>query len=106
MLVEVYSDSHALLEAFKLSKYFNEKHLWIDIAALKEYISTNVINNIKWIKLSDQLASILTKQRADLLPLINALNDGFTYAIWPRITITVKDLMLVYAYDSPHSSCV
>ena len=85
-------------------KYVKEKHLQTDIAALKKYISTNVIKNIKWIKSSDQLADILTKQSANLLPLINALNDGFIYLIWPRIML--KDLRLVYTYDSPHNSCV
>ena len=46
-----------------------------------------MINNIKWIKLPDQLADILTKQSPDPLPLINALNDGFTW-------VSVKFLMV------------
>ena len=65
------------MHALKSSKDVNEKCLRINITALKEYISTNAINNSKWIKLSDQLADILTKQSTNLLPLINALNDGF-----------------------------
>ena len=75
--VEVYTENQSLVHALKSSKDVNEKCLRINITALKEYISTNAINNSKWIKLSDQLADILTKQSTNLLPLINALNDGF-----------------------------
>ena len=101
MPVEIYSVNQSLLDALRSSTNVSEKRLWIDIAALKEYISTNEINEIKWIKLSNQLADKSTKQSANPPYLINALSDGL---FDPEKSSS--DLSLVYAFDSPKSSCV
>ena len=75
--VEIYTVNQSLSDALISSKNVNEKRLRMDMAALKEYISTDEITEIKWIKLSDQLADKSTKQSANPPHLINALGDDF-----------------------------
>ena len=74
--IEVFIDNQSLLDALKSSKYVNEKRLRIDIAASKEYVINKDINNIKWIKSSEQLANILTKSTANSLSLVKVLSNG------------------------------
>ena len=74
--IEVFIDNQSLLDALKSSKYVNEKRLRIDIAALKEYVINKDVNNIKWIKSSEQLADILTKSTANSLSLVKVLSNG------------------------------
>ena len=49
---------HALINSDKLSQY---RRLRTDIAAIKEMIKTNVIQNVRWIQSTGQLANCLTK---------------------------------------------
>ena len=77
MQVEIYTVNQSLSDALISLKNVNEKRLQMDMAALKEYISTDEITEIKWIKLSDQLADKSTKQSANTPHLINALSDDF-----------------------------
>lgn len=57
-------------------KTCGQKRLQINIAAFKDYIK-KYINNIKWIKLLEQLADILTKGSANSLPLIKVLSNSY-----------------------------
>ena len=47
MLVNWFTDNKSLYNAIKSSKYAQNKQLWIDIAAAKELISPNEIENVE-----------------------------------------------------------
>lgn len=74
--VEVFTDNQSLLDPLKCSRYVGQKRLQINIAAFKDYIN-KYINNIKWIKLLEQLADILTKGSANSLSLIKILSNSY-----------------------------
>lgn len=77
LLIEILTDNQSLVDALKSSKYENEKSFCIDIAALKQYISTNEVTSVNWVNGSEQLSDMLTKHSANSSPLIRFLNWGF-----------------------------
>ena len=76
MLVNWFTDNKSLYNAIKSSKYAQNKQLWIDIAAAKELISPNEIENIEWIITKQQLADPLTKSGANTKLLLNTIITG------------------------------
>ena len=63
---------HALMNSDKLSQY---KYLWIDTVAIKELIKTNIIQNVRWIQSTNQLANCLTKRSVDRKSLVELLKN-------------------------------
>ena len=66
---------HALINSDKLSQY---KYIWIDTAAIKEMIKTNIIQDVRWIQSTNQLANCLTKQGVDRKSLVELLKNEFS----------------------------
>ena len=63
---------HALTTTDKLSQ---DKCLQIDIAAIKEMIKANVVQDVRWIQSSGQLPNCLTKRGADRKSLAELLKN-------------------------------
>ena len=66
---------HALINSDKLSQY---KYIWIDTAAIKEIIKTNIIQDVRWIQSTNQLANCLTKQGVDRKSHVELLKNEFS----------------------------
>ena len=66
---------HALINSDKLSQY---KYIWIDTAAIKEMIKTNIIQDVRWIQSTNQLANCLTKRGVDRKSLVELLKNEFS----------------------------
>lgn len=59
-----YTDNKSVIEAVFSTKLVDDKRLRVDIAAIREFLETNDINQIKWCSGDIQLANCMTKQGA------------------------------------------
>lgn len=71
-----YTDIKSVIEAVFSTKLVDDKRLRIDIAAIREFITANDINQIKWCPGDIQLADCMTKQGASGYQLLNILQSG------------------------------
>ena len=76
MLVTLFTDNKSLYDTIKSSKYVQNKRLGIDVAAVKESISRNEIENVEWINTKQQLPYPLTKSGAKRKSLLNTIITG------------------------------
>ena len=76
MPINLFTDNKSLYDAIKSSKYVENKRLRIDIAAVKESISQNEIDNVELINTKQQLADPLTKSSANTKLLLNTIITG------------------------------
>ena len=65
---------HAVINSDKLSQ---DKRLRINVAAIKEMIKTNVIQDIRWIQSTGQVTNCLTKRNGDCKSLVELLKMRF-----------------------------
>ena len=65
------TDNKSLCIALASNKYVTEKHLQIDIGALKKAIKNDDVEHISWVKTNEQLADSLTKSGASSVPVVN-----------------------------------
>ena len=72
---EIYTDNMSLTEAVHSTKAVEEKHLRIDIAAVRESIKCKEIT-VQWIDNKMQLADVCTKQGASSQVLIDVIKCG------------------------------
>ena len=72
MMVTLFTDNKSLYD----SKYVQNKRLGSDIAAVKESISRNEIENVEWINTKQQLPYPLTKSGAKRKSLLNTIITG------------------------------
>ena len=64
MPIIVVTDNESLANAVRTTTSVEEKRLRIDMACLREMISTGEIQELKWVATEHQLADCLTKQGA------------------------------------------
>ena len=84
--------NRSLCDALASNKYVTEKHLQIDIGALKEAIKNKDVEDISWAKTNEQLADNLTKSGGSSVPLVNLLREGeFDPAVTAYLFSVSKD---------------
>ena len=71
-----YRDNKSVTEAVFSIKLVDDKRLRVDIAAIREFIKTNDIHQIKWCAGDIQLANCMTKQGTSGYQLLNVLQCG------------------------------
>ena len=62
--IECVTDNQSLLETVYSTKNIQDKRLKVDVAILRNMLSTGEITKVKWIKSSLQLSNCLTKSGA------------------------------------------
>ena len=70
------TDNQSLLETAYSTKNIQDKRLKVDIAILRNMLSTGEITKVKWIKSSLQLSDCLTKSGASTALLLKTLKFG------------------------------
>ena len=78
---EVYIANKSLHDVLRSRKYVTNKHLGIDIGALKEIIYNKKFESITWIKSAQQIADSLTKPAANSLPSIEVLQKSHFFEV-------------------------
>ena len=71
--IEINTDSHQLYDAVHSIKPVADKRLRIDIAVIRKMIENKEVNQVNWIKGSEQLADSLTKPGASTMKLLNSI---------------------------------
>ena len=59
--ITAYTDNKSVIEAVFSTKLVDDKRLRVDIAAIREFLKTNDIRQIKWCAGDSQLANCMTK---------------------------------------------
>ena len=75
-VVKCFVDNRSLVEALHSTKLVEDKHLRIDIAALKNLLENRDISSVSWVQSSLQLADVLTKHGASSAPLLEAIQSA------------------------------
>jgi len=73
-VIRCYVDNKSLVEALHSTKSVEDKHLRIDIAALKDLLETQEITSVSWVRSAKQLADVLTKKGASAETLVSAVS--------------------------------
>ena len=76
--VKCYVDNRSLVEALYSTKAVDDKHLRINMAVLRDMLSTRSLSTVSWVRTSHQLANVLTKQGACHRPLLSAIGESLT----------------------------
>lgn len=74
--ITAYTDNKSVIEAVFSTKLVDDKRLRVDIAAIREFLKTNDIRQIKWCAGDSQLANCMTKQGASGYELLKILQCG------------------------------
>ena len=74
--IDVFVDNRDIVDAIYSTKSVDDKRLRIDVASLKEYITTGEVNSVRWCPGSMQLADRMTKKGARVDDLMNILRTG------------------------------
>ena len=74
--IDVFVDNRDVVDAIYSTKSVDDKRLRIDVATLKEFISTGEVNKVRWCPGSMQLADGMTKKGAPVDKLMNILRTG------------------------------
>ena len=72
-LVKCFVDNRSLCEAVYSSKNIDDKMLRINMAALRDMLSSGQICSVSWVKSAHQLANVLTKRGVNPSDLLNSL---------------------------------
>ena len=70
------TDCKSLWEAIKATTSVTEKRLRVEMASIKELLEKNIIQEIRWLDSSEQLADCMTKKGASPRRLLEALETG------------------------------
>ena len=76
VVIDAFVDNRDVVDAIYSTKSVDDKRLRIDVAALKEYVSTGDVNSVRWCPGSVQLADGMTKKGAKVSNLMNILRTG------------------------------
>ena len=60
LVIKCYVDNRSLVEAVHSTKAVEDKHLIIDIAALKDLLVIREVASVSWVLLKGQLTNVLT----------------------------------------------
>ena len=72
-IVKCFVDNRSLCEAVYSSKNIDDKMLRINMAALRDMLSSGQICSVSWVKSAHQLANVLTKRGVNPSDLLNSL---------------------------------
>ena len=72
-VIKCYVDNRSLVEAVYSTKAVEDKHLRIDVAALKDLLETRDVASVSWVQSAKQLANVLTKRGASTQTLVSAV---------------------------------
>ena len=75
-VIKCYVDNRSLVEAVHSTKAVEDKHLRIDIAALKDLLVTREVASVSWVQSARQLANVLTKRGASAETLVSAVSSA------------------------------
>lgn len=70
------TDNESLYRNAHSTTMAEERRLRVDIAIIKDMLTKNEIESLKWLPSESQLADSLTKQGADAKKLLNVLESG------------------------------
>ena len=76
--VKCFVDNRSLVDATYSTKSVEDKHLRINVAVLRDMLSTRSLSTMSWVKTSHQLANVLTKRGACSRPLLSAIGESVT----------------------------
>ena len=76
--VKCFVDNKSLVDALYSTKSVEDKHLRINIAVLRDMLSTRSLSTMSWVRTSHQLANVLTKRGACHRPLLAAIGESST----------------------------
>ena len=76
--VKCFVDNRSLVDASYSTKSVDDKHLRINVAVLRDMLSTGSLSAISWVKTSHQLANVLTKRGACHRPFLSAIGEFMT----------------------------
>ena len=71
--IQCFTDNRSLKDSIYSTKTLQDKHLIIDMAIIKEMITTKEIKNVSWIESELQLADCLTKRGTSATKLLDVL---------------------------------
>ena len=71
-----YVDNRSLCDSLYSTKLVSDKMLRIDVAAIKQLLEQNVIQQVKWCPAEKQLADVLTKRGANPSGLLDVITSG------------------------------
>ena len=63
------------MKAVHSSKAIDDKHLRVDMAALKELLETRELASVSKVQSARQLANVLTKKKTSAQTLVSAVNS-------------------------------
>ena len=78
--VTIWTDSKSLIDNVHSTKTVSNKRLLIDVACLRNKISLEELNELRWIPTSFQLANALTKEGCSSLYLLETLKGTLRYS--------------------------
>ena len=74
--IHALTDNESLYRNAHSTTMAEERRLRVDIAIIKDMLTKNEIESLKWLPSESQLADSLTKQGADAKKLLNVLESG------------------------------
>ena len=74
--IQCFTNNRSLKDSIYPAKTLQDKHLIIDIAIIKEMVTTEEIESVSWIESELQLADCLTKRGASATKLLDVLRNG------------------------------
>ena len=74
--IQCFTDNRSLKDSIYSTKTLQDKHLIIDMAIIKEMITTKEIESVSWIESELQLVDCLTKRGASATKLLDVLCNG------------------------------
>ena len=74
--IEVVVDNRSVVEAINSTKLVDDKRLRLDISAIKQYMQSGEVQNIRWCPGKLQIADVMTKKGVSNLNILQILQNG------------------------------